>query len=131
LPPVVTALAWSPDSTRLAALAEEGPWGSVGRLGLYVTVPGREPEVWNTDDRCLIAGDGDELVWRDDRTIVVLESAHANRTETSVRIGQRRVDEAVIARFAKNTEVWETTPGTLTSPMNYLVRWWYSRHPGA
>jgi dipeptidyl aminopeptidase/acylaminoacyl peptidase len=78
LPDVVTALAWSPDSARLAALAEEGPWGSVGRLRLWVAQPGADAVVWDEgSDRCLQAAGGTGLVWRDARSVLVVEASRA------------------------------------------------------
>ena len=75
----VGAVAWSPDSQRLVAVASEDPAGMVLWQGwLYVLEPGQEPRRITGDDHRPVLGGGPgaarqpEIRWTDDGRIVFL-----------------------------------------------------------
>ena len=79
----VGAVAWSPDSQRLVAVASEDPAGMVLWQGwLYVLEPGREPRRITDDSQRPALGGGPgaarqpEIRWTDDGRIIFLGERH-------------------------------------------------------
>ena len=79
----VGAVAWSPDSQRLVAVASEDPAGMVLWQGwLYVLEPGQEPRRITDDGQRPVLGGGPgaarqpEIRWTDDGRIVFLGERH-------------------------------------------------------
>lgn len=77
MPSLVQALAWSPDSTRVAALAAQGSYGGACPSQLWVAAPGAPGELWDGGQgRYLQAVGGSDggLAWMDNRTVLAVEA---------------------------------------------------------
>lgn len=77
LPPLVQAMAWSPDGCRLALLAARGTYGGAHPSQLWVGASGQPAELWDGgQDRYLQAVGGADggLAWVDADTVLAVEA---------------------------------------------------------